>query len=220
MEYAAVLAVLAGFDFVAIRGPLLDIYVRNQAGIKASITPFPLLNLIRVNPPTNSGQEYLIDNDRIPLYDGYDANKELSKCYKISNIRNQGVQNRYFRFDSLLLQCLEDASYEYGVCIQIVQGSGYRTKSINDINIEERHEEEKDHFIRGKAVEIVPTNTEADDSVYDLAMTVIRACTAVLRLKQMKIGLGCHSDKIYVDIRESTGSRDFYTVERQQRRPA
>ncbi|OWF42248.1 Protein hedgehog [Mizuhopecten yessoensis] len=211
MEYAASLAVLAGFDFVAIRESYLDLYVKNQAGIKASITPFPLVNLIDANHPTNSGEEYVLYDELLPLYDGHRAEQKLSDCYTITDIRNQGSQNRYFRIDSLLLQCLEEASYEHGSCIPVVKGSAYRTKSVNDINIDERHIEERNNFIRGKAVEIMPANT-GDDPLYEVGLTVIRTCTAILRLKQMKIGIGSHSDRLYVDIRQSTGSRDLLTL--------
>ncbi|XP_033731554.1 uncharacterized protein LOC117321197 [Pecten maximus] len=212
MEYAASLAVLAGFDFVAIRESCLDLFVRNQAGVKASITPFPFANLIDVNHPTNSGDEYILTDEIIPLYDGYRAERKLSDCYKISDIRNQGHHNRYFRFDTLLLECLEEASYEYGSCIPVVKGSAYRTKSINNINIEERHAEELNNFIRGKAVEIMPTNTKTDDPLYELGLTVIRTCTANLRFKQIKIGIGSHSDRLYLDIRESEGPRDLMSL--------
>ncbi|XP_060081519.1 uncharacterized protein LOC132560844 [Ylistrum balloti] len=212
MEYAASLAVFAGFDFVAIRESYLDVYVKNQAGIWTSITPFPLVNLIDVNHPTNSGDEYVVTDERLPLYDGYKTELKLSDCYSVSDIQNQGTNKRYFRFDSMLLQCLDEASYEYGSCIPIVKGSAYRTISINDINIEERHIEERQKFPRGKAVEIIPVNTMEDDPMYELGITVVRTCTALLRLKQMKIGIGTHSDRLYLDIRESTGPRDLLTL--------
>ncbi|XP_069118483.1 uncharacterized protein [Argopecten irradians] len=211
MEYAASLAVLAGFDFVAIRGSFLDLYVRQQAGIRASITPFPLVNLIDVNPPTNREEEYALIDEDLPLYDGQNPEQNLSNCYKIADINHQRQPRRYFRVDPLLLECLEAASYEYGSCVPVVKGSGYRTKSINDINIEERHAEETQNFIRGKAVEIMPSNT-GTDSLYELGLTIIRTCTALLRFKLMKVGVGSHSDRLYLDIRESSGPRDLMSV--------
>jgi len=200
------LAVRAGFDYVSYGEDYVDVGVRNQAGLKAEISIFPGINLIAVEPPSNETEEYTLPvvSEQNPLFDGHDGSQYISDCYNISDIQSPG--KRYFRFETTLIEYLDEAATDYGSCIHIIKGSAYRTVSLNKENIEERHEEERVNFLLGKAVEVTGSN------LLQLGTSLIRSCTALLRPRLLKIGLGSHVDRLYVDIRTTTTPMDIIDI--------
>ena len=209
------LAIVGGFDHVTLSGSAVYACVKATSGSVSQLTQYPKINMHAVDPPTDKVTEYLITPyaDYALAYpeiiDGNNEDLQISDCYKISHFKARNF--RYLRLDPTLLECLDMASDYYGTCIDVVADSGYRPHSLNNQNIESRHEEEKWRFNVGMAAEIKPRQNTVDE-MENVALTIMRSCTPSLRLKRMKLGMGTHGDRIYIDIRQSNGSNDIFEL--------
>ncbi|KAL3857350.1 hypothetical protein ACJMK2_012026 [Sinanodonta woodiana] len=224
VEELAKLAVCAGFDFVAIpSNSFIEVFVKYQESFQARKVSFPSGRFIMaVSVYKNESLEYSYPKelDREPikplLLDGHLEGTPLSESYFIKDFKHQ--DHRYLRVDSSLVDCLEEASTEYGQKLVVIPGSAYRPRSENLRNLDTRHPEELFRFQAGQAVEI---GLQTKFSVKDLAkvgMSVIRHCVPMLQLQQRSIGLGCHNDRLYLDIRpvfahEETDVIHFWNVD-------
>ncbi|XP_061188851.1 uncharacterized protein LOC133197027 [Saccostrea echinata] len=208
------LAVLAGFDHVTKESEHIIASVRAAVGVNAVIVNYPNLNMHETEPPAKDVIEYEIPADAdysltYPiLVDGFNSSVNLSDCYRIADIKSDDF--RYFRFDEKLLECLEDASSHSDGCIKVIYGSGYRVRSENNRNIDSRHAEEKWRFSVGQAVEIGQGMNQ--NQLYNLGLTIMRSCVQNLIPKRLILGFGVHSDRLYVDIRESTPTEEFVKI--------
>ncbi|XP_061168900.1 uncharacterized protein LOC133178168 [Saccostrea echinata] len=208
------LAVLAGFDHVTKESDHIIVSVRPATGVNTVIVNYPNLNMHETEPPAKDTVEYEIpaEADYSLMYplllDGFNDSIKLSDCYRIADLKIQ--KYRYFRFDVKLLECLEEASSHYEGCIKVIPGSGYRVRSDNNRNIELRHSEEKWRFSVGQAVEVGQGLSLKELS--NLGLTIIRSCVKNLIPKRLILGIGAHSDRLYVDIRESTPKEEFIKV--------
>ncbi|XP_062588036.1 uncharacterized protein LOC134249705 [Saccostrea cucullata] len=208
------LAVLAGFDHVTKESDHIIASVRAAAGVNTVIVNYPNLNMHETEPPVKDMIEYEIPAEAdysltYPiLVDGFNASVNLSDCYRIEDIKSNDF--RYFRFDEKLLECLEDASSHSEGCIKVISGSGYRVRSDNNRNIDSRHTEEKWRFSVGQAVEVGQGMNQKQ--LYKLGLTIMRSCVQNLIPKRLILGIGVHSDRLYVDIRESTSTEEFVKI--------
>ncbi|XP_060074378.1 uncharacterized protein LOC132554096, partial [Ylistrum balloti] len=202
------LAIAAGFDYIALSGTLyVDVFVRDQAGYWATLEIYPRVSMLHVNPATSEIDDYKpiyvkkISAETIPgIVDGINEKLPMSDNYIVSDFKPFG--RRYFRIDVRLIECLEEVTSDLGSKLRIL--AGYKTSSMNDENIEERHEEEKIFYTRGQAVQISGYMID-DGTRFDLNVVVsslIKSCVPALSLKQMVLSIGCHATFIYVDIRE------------------
>ena len=200
-------AVCAGFDYVIYTSAAYaEGFVLFQKDYQATILQFlegPLY--LEVNPPVTLLDEYsypdrLVDDDMKPvLVDGFYDQYPVSEHYKLADIKDPG--KRYVRFDNGLLECLELISDDLESVVEIVRGSAYRTRSTNRNNLDVRHREERWRFEAGQAAEIRPGRLNSDKDLVDLAKSIFRSCTTFLRLDLRGIGVGCHFDRLYLDVR-------------------
>ena len=200
-------AVCAGFDYVRYTTTTyIEGFVLSQKDYQATIVQFlegPLY--LEVNPPVTLLDEYsypdrLVDDDIKPLLvDGFYDQYPVSEHYKLTDIKDPG--KRYVRFDNGLLECLELVSDDLESVVEIVRGSAYRTRSTNRNNLDVRHREERWRFEAGQAAEIRPGRLNSDKDLVDLAKSIFRSCTTFLRLDLRGIGVGCHFDRLYLDVR-------------------
>ncbi|XP_056020825.1 uncharacterized protein LOC125651534 isoform X3 [Ostrea edulis] len=207
-------AVIAGFDHVTKEYDHIIASVRPATGVYSVVVNYPNLNMHETDPPYTEAVEYEIpamadySSTYPPLLDGFNTSIKLSNCYRIADIKLKKF--RYFRFDSKLLECLEDASSQFEGCIKVIPGSSYRVRSENNRNIELRHAEEKWRFSVGQAVEV--SNGMSLKQLKNLGLIIIRSCVRNLISKRLILGIGAHSDRLYVDIRESTPQEEFVKV--------
>ena len=61
------------------------------------------------------------------------------------------------------------------------------------------------------AAEVKPA-THSQEELQNVALTIMRSCMPALRLKRMKLGMGAHSDRVYIDIRQSNDSDDIFEL--------
>ncbi|XP_062572080.1 uncharacterized protein LOC134234049 [Saccostrea cucullata] len=208
------LAILAGFDHVTKESDHIIASVRPATGVNTVIVNYPNLNMHETEPPAKDTIEYEIpaEADYSLMYplllDGFNDSIKLSDCYRIADLKIQ--KYRYFRFDLKLLECLEEASSHYEGCIKVIPGSGYRVRSDNNRNIELRHSEERWRFSVGQAVEVGQGLSPKELS--NLGLTIIRSCVRNLTPKRLILGIGAHSDRLYVDVRETTPTEEFIKV--------
>lgn len=205
----ATLAVKAGFDFVQYNNPnFIQVFVSQQDNYRSQVTFFPSGLMPQGIPISNLFDEieYSLmkahkSEPRKPLLlDGYDSNTKLSERYRISDFQAPGF--RYFRIDEAIVQCLERVSEDLGEKVEVISGSGYRVRSLNLDNIDIRQKEERYRFQLGQAVEIrLGSNNSSVQSLIDLGKSVLRSCPIVTRLQHRGIGLGCHIDRLYMDVR-------------------
>ncbi|KAK3589129.1 hypothetical protein CHS0354_017095 [Potamilus streckersoni] len=207
VEELARLAVCAGFDFVVIpSNSFIEVFVKYQESFQARKVSFPSGRFIMaISVYENETLEYSypkeLDGEPIKplLLDGHLEEIPLSESYFVKDFKHQ--DHRYFRVDSSLVDCLEEASTEYGQKLFVIPGSAYRPRSENLRNLDTRHHEELFRFQAGQAVEIgLKTKFDVKD-LAKVGMSVIRHCVPMLQLQQRSIGLGCHSDRLYLDIR-------------------
>ncbi|XP_067681059.1 uncharacterized protein [Haliotis asinina] len=204
----AVLAACSGFDFMNFSSPqFIEVFVKSQEdfiGIRVEFSHEDIARLA-VAPPSNEQAEYMypvsLEHEAIlpNLFIGFDGDTYLSEYY---TIQDMSCPNRhYLRVDSSLLMCLDLISEEYGDKVEIVKGSGYRTQSVNMLNFDIRHEEEMYRFQTGQAVELRPPRYRHYSELVYLAKMLFRCCTPFLRQEMRGLGVGCHQDRLYVDIR-------------------
>ncbi|XP_041349226.1 uncharacterized protein LOC121368556 [Gigantopelta aegis] len=200
-------AICAGIDYVRYTTPTyIEGFVLPQSDYQAKLINFidgP--SHLEVKPPSTLADEYkhpihLNNEDAKPqLVDGHYDQHAVSEHYTLADIKDPG--KRYLRFDSSLLECLELASDDLDSVFKIVPGSAYRTRSSNRNNLDTRHPEEMWRFEAGQAVEIKHGKTDSDQALVDMASSILKSCTTFLRLDLRGIGLGCHSDRLYLDVR-------------------
>ena len=85
----------------------------------------------------------------------------------------------------------------------IIPGSGYRPRSVNRNNLDTRHVKEKYRFQMGQAVEIKPSGRVNDDTLFNLAIAVMKAGRSV-RTQRLGIGVGAKKDRLYFHLRPLT----------------
>ncbi|XP_041378411.1 uncharacterized protein LOC121390613 [Gigantopelta aegis] len=200
-------AICAGIDYVRYTNETyIEVFVLPQSDYQGKLVyDIDDQTYFEVNPPTTLNDDYkypsiLNDEDVKPLLiDGHNDQYTVYEYYKLADVKDPS--NRYLRFDNGLLECLELVSDDFGTVVNIVHGSAYRTRSTNQINIDTRHSEEKWRFEAGQAVEIKPGKTTSDQALVRLATSIFRSCTTFLRLDLRGIGLGCHFDRLYLDVR-------------------
>ncbi|XP_033749025.1 uncharacterized protein LOC117333712 [Pecten maximus] len=222
--YLANLAISAGFDYICLSGTSgVDVFVRDQAGYMATLEVYPRVSMLHVNPATPELNDYTpiyvkaVSAETIPgIIDGINEKLHLSDNYMVSDFKPLG--KRYFRMDVRLLECIEEVTSDLNGKLHIL--ASYKTYSMNDENIEERHEEEKIFYTRGQALQI--SGYEVNDVTYfdlaAIASSLIKRCVPALSLKQMALGIGCHAKFVYVDVREKKAdvSVNFWNVDNEQ----
>ncbi|KAL8573315.1 hypothetical protein ACOMHN_032777 [Nucella lapillus] len=205
----ASLAVCAGFDMVAFTtSDYVEAFVRAQSGYRAVLTAyFEGPSYPAVAPVGTDGEEYsypqpLKDEDLTPtlLDGGLPPDTPLSQHLRLADVMS--TDGRYFRLDPSLLECLELAEDDFSGTIQIIPDSMYRTRSANmRRNLDLRHPQELWRFQSGQAVEVRPAGTLSSERLLALATSILRECPAVVRLQTRALGLGCHGDRLYIDLR-------------------
>ncbi|XP_069134798.1 uncharacterized protein [Argopecten irradians] len=216
------MAISAGFDYISLAGSSgIDVFVRDQSGYWATLEVYPRISVLHVNPSTSEMDDYKPiyvkpeSAETIPgVIDGINEKLPLSDNYMISDFKPFG--KRYFRIDVRLLECIEEVTSDLEGKLLIL--ASYKTSSMNDENIEERHEEERIYYTRGQAVQIAgikPVDGVTTFDLTEIASSLIRRCVPALSLKQMSLSIGCHARFIYVDVREKKAdvSVNFWNVD-------
>ena len=204
------LAICAGFDYVSYTNVhFVELFVKPQEHFRANLVTYPsgrVLTGISLKN-TEYENEYIIprvlmNESRIPLLiDGHDPSVKLGDQYSIADFQCPGY--RFLRVDPSLVECLELASEEFGRKLDIISGSGYRSRSINFDNIDTRNIQERFRFMVGQAVELKPhvgSKTPGLDLIR-MGISILRMCLPITRPQQRAIGIGCHKDRLYVDFR-------------------
>ncbi|XP_067685193.1 uncharacterized protein [Haliotis asinina] len=204
----------AGFDYInSSKSSSIDVYVKLQDGYQATVVPFQDTTLLSVGVddedyayPTELKNEF-----RKPyLFDGFNPDVQLSEHFKVSDFKHS--KTRFFRLDQYLADCLELVAQEFGEAIKIIPDSAYRPHSVNIRDIAHRHPQEKLRFEAGQAVYVTPIIDQSKDSLVNLGYSFLRSCPPILRLQARGLGIGCHSDKMYIDIRPMEGDEDIADV--------
>lgn len=197
-------AMFAGFDYVHFSSPsYIEVCVKLQEGLEAEVVDFPLNTLLSVQLPYYDRNEfdYPITNvkeTRKPLlFDGFSSSAELSQHFKLSMFLSPGV--RYVRLDSELINLLELAYDDFKDGFYIIEGSGYRPRSVNRDNINTRHVNERHRFEMGQAAELRPKGKVTDNSLFHLGIALMRSGRS-FQVKSLGIGIGAKSDRLYFHI--------------------
>ncbi|XP_060568332.1 uncharacterized protein LOC132726934 [Ruditapes philippinarum] len=198
-------AILAGFDYVSYTSPdYLDVCVKVQDGIQTHIVQFPLVNLIGVPLPLGEEDEYdypepLKNESRKPLlFDVSTSANAIAEHFRLSNFVSPG--KRFIRLDSILVSLLDLGFEAFAGGFYVISGSGYRPRSVNLDNIATRHDKEKLRFEMGQAVEIEPNKPSNDESLFDLAIAMVKVARTV-RMQRIGIGIGTKPDRLYFELR-------------------
>lgn len=218
LQELARLAFCAGFEYAKVKGNYVEACVKPDANGLAEVAPFLKTQLRAVSFPPAEEDEYQYpaellkstsarkvrttdrhdDTDTIPvtakLFDGWNKTEKLSEHYAIKDFLCPN--KRYFRLDENLVECLESTSSDLGEKVKVLEGSGYRVRSRNLVNIKTRHPEERYRFQTGQAVEVSSTKT-----TIVLLKQLVRSCLPILYIKELSLNLGVHSDRIYIDVR-------------------
>lgn len=205
----ASLAVCAGFDYVSYTDPtFIEVFVKAQAGYqavltnyiegaaKAAVTPAGVDDL-EYSYPANLAQESVLP---MLVDGGFHPDTFLSEHVRLRNVMSR--DRRYFRLDTSLLECIELAEDNFAGTIEIIPDSLYRTRSVNvRNNFDLRHPQELWRFQTGQAMEVRPSGAVDSARLLELATSILRECPTLVRLQMRALGLGCHDDRIYVDLR-------------------
>lgn len=198
-------AILAGFDYVSYASPnYIDVCVKVQDGLQTHLVQFPLANLIGVPLPLGEEDEYdypeaMKNESRKPLlFDVSTSSNYIAEHFRLSNFVSPG--KRFIRLDAILVNLLDLGYDVYKGGFYVISGSGYRPRSVNLDNIATRHEKERLRYEMGQAVEIKPNKPATDDSLFDLAIAMIKVAKTV-RMQRIGIGIGCKADRLYLEIR-------------------
>nr|KAG5704395.1 hypothetical protein BaRGS_031101 [Batillaria attramentaria] len=131
---------------------------------------------------------------------GFPPETQISEHVRLRDVMSS--DKRYFRLDASLLECIELAQEDFTGTIEILPDSVYRSRSTNFLrNFDLRHVQEKWRFQAGQAMLLRPQGKVTPETLLALATSVLRECPALVRLQMRAVGLGCHSDHIYVDLR-------------------
>ena len=210
-------AKLAGFDYVSFASPnYIEVCVKLQDGEEAQIVHFPLSTLLAVPLPLNDNQEYAYPEEHVHesrkplLFDRTTSSNEISDHFKLHMFLSPGV--RFVRLDPVLINLLEIAYEDFTDRFYIIPGSGYRPRSVNRNNIDSRHIKEKHRFQMGQAVEIKPSGRVNDETLFYLAIALMKAGRTV-RTQRLGIGIGAKKDRLYFHIRPLTLKTDHEAVD-------
>ena len=113
--------------------------------------------------------------------------------------------DRYVRLYPKLLECLQATRDFIGVPIEIL--SAYKPRSYNLQNIDDRSPFELFRFQSGQAVEIRVTGYEDQELLGNLAVTVMRVCSAPMRYEQHFLGVGLHHDRLVLTTNVASGNQ-------------
>ncbi|XP_046569945.1 uncharacterized protein LOC124278269 [Haliotis rubra] len=204
----------AGFDYIdTADSSSIDVYVKLQDGYQATVVPFQDTTLLAVGVddedyayPTELKNEFRTSL----LFDGFNPDIQISGHFKVSDFKHS--KKRFFRLDQYLADCLELTVQEFGETIEIIPDSAYRSHSVNIRDIAHRHPQEKLRFEAGQAVYVAPIKDKSKDSLVNLGYSFLRSCPPILRLQSRGLGIGCHSNKMYIDIRPMAGDEDIADV--------
>ncbi|XP_048252021.1 uncharacterized protein LOC124134974 [Haliotis rufescens] len=204
----------AGFDFVdTSKSSSIDVYVKLQDGYQATIVPFQDTTLLAVGVEDEdyAYPEELKNEFRTSLlFDGFNPHEQISEHFKVSDFKHS--EKRFFRLDQYMADCLELVVHDLGEAIKIIPDSAYRSHSINMRDIAHRHPQEKVRFETGQAVYVTAMADLPNDFLVNLGYSFLRSCPPILRLQSRGLGIGCHSNKIYIDIRPMAIDDDIADV--------
>lgn len=200
-------AVCAGFDVVRYTSPdFVDVFVRRQNGFVERKIYYPSgRGFVSVQAPENVTSEYSYPAELVtearhpPLIDGHNDSLHLSKYYAISDFKDKA--DRDFRLDPALVECLEEASEELGRKVEIVPLFAYKTRSSNILNQHLLHPEERVRHQAGQAARVNLGKANSNKDLIKLGKSLMRKCLPLFQQQQRCIGIGCHNDSLYVDIR-------------------
>ncbi|XP_046356065.2 uncharacterized protein LOC124134979 [Haliotis rufescens] len=206
----------AGFDFVdTSKSSSIDVYVKLQDGYRATVVPFQATTLLAVGVKDEDyayPTELKDESRKSLLFDGFNKDVALSQHFKISDFKHS--ERRFFRLDTSLVDCLEMVVNDLGKEIRVIQNSAYRSHSINMRDVDHRHPQEKFRFETGQAMYVTPIADQSTEVLVNIGQAFLRSCSPTLRLQSRGLGIGCHSDKLYIDIRPMTSGdvRDIADV--------
>ncbi|XP_067685171.1 uncharacterized protein [Haliotis asinina] len=210
------LATCAGFDYIdSSKSSYIDVYVKLQDGYKATIVPFPVTTVLAVGvqdedyayPPALIGE-----SRKSLLFDGFNKDIALSQHFKISDFKHS--ERRFFRLDASLVDCLELVVNDLGQDVRVVPNTAYRSHSINLRDMDHRHSQEKLRYQAGQAMHVKPIAGKSTEDLVNIGQSFLRSCSPTLRLQARGLGIGCHGDSLYIDIRPMTSGdvRDIADV--------
>lgn len=119
---------------------------------------------------------------------------------------------RYARLDPVLINLLENAYDDFADRFYIIPGSAYRPRSVNRNNLDSRHNNERFRFQMGQAVEIKPSGRVNDDTLFYLAIALMKAGRSVSTMR-LGIGIGAKKDRLYFHIRPLTIDTEHEAVD-------
>ncbi|XP_013422213.1 uncharacterized protein LOC106182108 [Lingula anatina] len=208
IQELARLAKCVGFDHVRRERDQIKVCVLPQKGDFDEIVSLPKVQLRVVKAPPVDEHQYAIPEElagesRIPkLFDGWNKSQPVSEHFTIQDFlcpRGQQSYYRYFRLEVKIVECLEQLIIDFNEDVLLVKGSGYRVRSVNLIDIDNRHPNEKRRFQMGQAVEIA-LQDGSRKSIPELWQQVVRSCLPLLTFDQLGLNIGIHPDRVYVDI--------------------
>ena len=198
-------AQLAGFDYVYFSSPSsIEVCVKLQDGLEAQMVSFPQTKYIAAPAPVGEEEEYdypaehFHESRRPLLFDTTGNPYELSDYFKQHVFVSPGI--RYVRLDPVFIDLLDIAYTHFPAGFDIIPGSAYRPRSVNRNNIETRHENEKYRFQMGQAVEVKPSNTVNDDTLFQLGISFMKAERS-FRVFRTGLGIGVKLDRLYIHIK-------------------
>ncbi|KAK7493718.1 hypothetical protein BaRGS_00015047 [Batillaria attramentaria] len=205
----ASLAVCAGFDYVSYPNTsYIEAFVKAQTGYQTLIVSFiegpprAAVYPVGVDDSEYTYPDDLTEESVLPVLvdGGFPPETQISEHVRLRDVMSS--DKRYFRLDASLLECIELAQEDFTGTIEILPDSVYRSRSTNFLrNFDLRHVQEKWRFQAGQAMLLRPQGKVTPETLLALATSVLRECPALVRLQMRAVGLGCHSDHIYVDLR-------------------
>ncbi|XP_013386061.1 uncharacterized protein LOC106155673 [Lingula anatina] len=213
IQELARLARCAGFDHVRQENDRIKVCVLPQEGDIGEVVSLMKAQLRVVTAPPIEEHQYVIPEEldgepRIPkLFDGWNRSQPISEHFKIQDFlcpHKQRQYFRYFRLEEKVVECLEQVITDLEEEIIVVKG--YSVRSVNLINIENRHPNEKHRYQMGQAVYIALTQG-SKKTVKELTLQVVRSCLPLVIFDQLSLNIGIHSDGVYIDIHPSNTSQ-------------
>lgn len=217
----AKLARCAGFDFVdqSTSGDV-SVCVQNQHGYWAHSVSFfegPAYFVASLKQaPAHLALEYetptvnlTVQIDLPYLVDGRNLlDTFLSEHVQLRHVISRN--SRYFRLDELLLNCIEMVIDDFNGNVEIITNSAFRTRAANFLdNLDTRHVEERWRHMMGQAVRLRPVSSVNSTSLQALATSILRECPSLVQANLKAVGLGCHDDYVYVDIRPVEEGKEY-----------
>lgn len=147
------LVVIVGFDYVIKELDYIVVSVWLVIGVNSVLVNYLNVNMYEIEFFVDDMVEYeiLVEVDYSLIYflflDGFNDFIRFLDCYKIVDLKFNKF--RYFRFDLIFLECMEEVSSYYIECIVVESGFGYWVRFENNRNIDSRYFEEKWCFLVG-----------------------------------------------------------------------